>query len=126
MSDTKMVDEHLRTVQRLVNVLAEENAALKRLDFSAATALVGVKKLALADMPAPHSVPIPSTALARRLITLAAENQVLLERAIMVQTMVVRIIARAAAPLPAETCYNGYGGAPNPRRAGALALSTRA
>jgi hypothetical protein len=126
MSDTKTVDERLKTVQRLANVLAEENAALKRLDFSAAVALVGAKEAALADLTAPPALPFPRTALARHLVTLAAENQILLERAITVQTRVVRIIARANAPLPAEIHYNGYGRPPNPRRARAFALSTRA
>jgi hypothetical protein len=126
MSDAKMADERLNAVQRLVDVLAEENAALKRLDFFAAVALVGAKEAALAELTAPPAVPVTRTTLAQRLLTLAAENQILLERALTVQTRVVRIIARAAAPPPAATRYNGYGRPPNRQRAGALALSARA
>jgi hypothetical protein len=126
MSDAKMADERLKAIQRLTDVLTEENAALKRLDFSAAVALVGAKEAALADLTAPPAVAVSRTTLAQRLVTLAAENQILLERAISVQTRVVRIIARAATPPPAATRYNGYGRPPNAQRAGALALSTRA
>ncbi len=126
MSSAKSSDERLRAVQRLADVLTEENAALKRLDFSAAVALVGAKEAALADLTAPSALPAPSPTLAQSLLALAAENQILLERAISVQTQVVRIIARAATPSPAATRYNGYGRPPNPLRAGALALSTRA
>jgi hypothetical protein len=126
MSDAKTADERLKAAQRLADVLTEENAALKRLDFSAAIALVEAKEAALADLTAPSAVPVVRTPLAQRLVALAAENQILLERAIMVQTRVVRIIARAATPPPAATHYNGYGRPPITQRAGAFALSTRA
>jgi hypothetical protein len=112
--------------QRLVNVLAQENEALKRLDFPAAVAMVPAKEAALSDLTSPSASPIPHPALALRLVGLAAENQILLERAINVQTRIVRIIARAAAPPPAATRYNGHGRRPLPNRAGALALSTQA
>jgi hypothetical protein len=54
------------------------------------------------------------------------ENQALLERAIAVQTRIVRIVARASAPVAATTRYNGYGGRAPQTRAAALAVSTRA
>ena len=70
------------------------------------------------------------TPLAQRLGGLAAENQVLLERAIAVQTRIVRIVARAYAPPAATTPYNGschgYGARAPVVRANALAVSTRA
>jgi hypothetical protein len=69
---------------------------------------------------------VPQSVLALRLVGLATENQILLERAISVQTRIVRIIARAAAPPPAATRYNGYGGRSASAHGGALALSTRA
>jgi hypothetical protein len=50
----------------------------------------------------------------------------LLERAIAVQTRIVRIVARAAAPPPAALRYGGHGGRVPSNRATALALSTRA
>jgi hypothetical protein len=89
---------------RLADVLALENAALKRMDFASAVALVPVKEAALADLardpPRPSATaPSPAfVALGRRLEGLAEENRVLLERAVEVQTHVVRIVARAIAP----------------------------
>jgi hypothetical protein len=109
----------------LADLLAEENAALMRLDFVAAAALVPAKEAALADLTV-ASAPVQPAALAQRLAALASKNQVLLERAIAVQTRIVRIIARAAAPPPAAIRYNVHGGRPQSARAGALALSTRA
>jgi hypothetical protein len=126
VSDAKIANARLTAVERLADVLAEENAALKRLDFSALVALVGAKETALANLTAPPAVPGLRTKLALRLMTLAAENQILLEHAITVQIRVVWIIARAAAPAPAATRYNEYGRPTNAQRTGALALSTRA
>ena len=45
-----MIDEHQRAAQRLADLLAQENAALKRLDFLAAVALVPAKEAALAEL----------------------------------------------------------------------------
>ena len=127
MSDTaKNGDKHLKAVQRLADVLEQENVALKRLDFPAAVALVAAKEAALADLTDPSAPAIQQMALARHLAGLASENHVLLERAIAVQTRIVRIVARAATPPPAAMRYNGYGGRTPAGRAGALALSTRA
>ena len=38
-----MIDEHQRPAQHLADLLAQENAALKRLDFLAAVALIPAK-----------------------------------------------------------------------------------
>ena len=120
----------LDAAQRLADLLAQENAALKRMDFPAAVALVPAKEAALAELtrqPAPLAIPPPLAALGKRLGSLASENQALLERAIAVQTRIVRIVARASAPPPAAARYGGYGGrSPPSNRSGALALSTRA
>ena len=114
-------------------MLTAENDALKRLDFTAAVALVPAKEAALAAMGAlaakqpPIAAPAsPLVALGQRLGGLAAENQKLLERAIAVQTSIVRIVARAGAPPPAVTRYGGQGRRPPSYRTGAMALSTRA
>ncbi|MEA2739107.1 MAG: hypothetical protein QOH05_2414 [Acetobacteraceae bacterium] len=115
--------------QRLVDVLLRENDALKRLDFTAAVALASAKEAALANMtnqPKPSSPPPPWVALGQRLGALATENQLLLERAIAVQTRIVRIVARACVPPPAATRYGGVTGRAPSHRAAALALSTRA
>jgi hypothetical protein len=115
--------------EKLADVLAQENAALKRLDFAAAVALTPAKEAALAELrqqQVPAPLPPPLLALGRLLAERAAENEVLLERAIAVQTRIVRIVARAAAPPPAVR-YGGLGDRPpRPQRVTALAVSTRA
>ena len=123
-----MSGDLLEIAQHLADVLLQENEALKRLDFSAAVALAPAKEAALADLTKQPrvSMPPPLMALGQRLNKLLTENQVLLERAITVQTRIVRIVARACAPPPATARYGGYGGRPPSHRAGALALSTRA
>ena len=121
-----MIDQHQEAAQRLADLLAQENAALERLDFHAAVALVPAKEAALAELEkAPRGSKI-QTGLGQRLSALALENQALLERAIAVQTRIVRIVARAAAPMPAATRYNGYGGRGPQTRATALAVSKKA
>jgi hypothetical protein len=126
MTEVKRGGDNLEAAQRLVDVLTAENAALKRLDFPAAIALVPAKEAALAELTGVPAAPVRQPALVQRLAGLAAENQVLLERAISVQTRIVRIIARASAPSPAATRYNGHGGLTATNRAGALAVWTRA
>jgi hypothetical protein len=115
--------------ERLAGVLEQENEALSRMDFSAAIALVPAKEAALAELTK-HSISsamaTAPTGLGQRLGELAAENQTLLERAVAVQTRVVRIVARACTPHVDTAQYNRDGNrAPMPRTA-ALALSTRA
>ncbi|WP_158928184.1 hypothetical protein [Acidisphaera sp. S103] len=119
----------LDAAQRLVDLLTQENDALKRMDFPAAVALVAAKEEALADLtkhPAMRPIPPSLATLGQRLGTLAAENQTLLERAIAVQTRIVRIVARAGAPPPAATRYGGHSNRIPSNRAAALALSTSA
>jgi hypothetical protein len=123
--NAKMANDPLEAAQRLADVLARENEALKRLDFRAAVALIPAKEAALADLTESPATPMKLTPMAKRLVGLAAENQTLLERAIAVQTRIVRIVARAAAPPPAVTRYGVPGGRTPAARAGALALSTR-
>jgi hypothetical protein len=127
-----MSDERLQAAQRLANVLELENEALKSLDFPAAVALLPAKEAALTDLTKWPGVPMPQTSLAQRIGSLASENQGLLERAIAVQTRIVRIVARAYAPPPATTPYNdcdgsrGYGARSPTAHTNALAVSTRA
>jgi len=124
-----MNNEHLDAAQHLADVLAQENEALKRLDFTLAAALLPAKDAALAGLVKQPKIDMPPAMLAtvgQRLAKLASENQILLERAIAVQTRVVRIVARALTPPPATTRYNGYDGRTPSARATALAVSTRA
>jgi hypothetical protein len=118
----------IAAAQRLADVLARENEALKRMDFAAAVALVPAKEAALADLttrPGDGVLAPPLAALGQQLADLAIENQTLLERAIAVQTRIVRIVARACAP-PGAIRYGGHGGRHPSSRTAAVALSTRA
>jgi hypothetical protein len=124
-----MSKDLVEAAQRLAGLLAQENDALKRLDFLAAVALTAAKEAALADLtkqPRIPSPPPPLVALGQLLGGLAAENQMLLERAVAVQTRIVRIVARACALRPAVTRYGGHGARMPSRRTTAMALSTQA
>ena len=123
-----MTAELMGAAQRLADVLAQENDALKRMDLVAAAALSQAKEAALAELTRqPAVLPPPSSlqGLGQLLAKLVGENQLLLERAIAVQTRVVRIVARACAPPPAARYGSRTSRAPS-QRTGALALSTRA
>jgi hypothetical protein len=124
-----MSNEIARIAQNLADVLSRENDALKRMDFSAAVALVPAKEAALANLnkqSAGRLLPPPLVALGQRLGGLAAENQALLERAIAVQTRIVRIVARACTPPPAAEGYGGPVRRTRSHSSTAMALSTRA
>jgi hypothetical protein len=121
-----MSDRHQGAAQHLADLLIEENAALKRLDFLAAVALVPAKEAALAELEKAPRGSTTRTGLGQQLSELAKENQALLERAIAVQTRIVRIVARAGAPMPATTRYNDYGGRQPHARTAAMAVSTKA
>lgn len=87
---------------RLIAVLEQENAALRRVDYSAAVALVPEKQAALAAWPC-----AADRQTAARILELARENGTLLERAITVQARVIRIVAGAAAPRAGQVEYGG-------------------
>ena len=111
---------HLAT--QLADVLSQENEALARVDYTAAVALVPAKEAALMALT---QGPAPSPAQLRRLTELATVNRGLLERAIAVQTDVVRMVARACAASRATTHYNRTGAASPCPRIEAFALSAR-
>src|SRR4051812_18134383 len=126
-----MTDEKLQLAATLADVLEQENEALQRVDFVAAVALLPAKEAAIAALAA-HADPIASpppapaaAAVGQRLMTLAADNRVLLERAIIVQTRIVSIIAKAARP-PTPRSYGAQGQQGAAPRAAAMALSTSA
>ncbi len=127
-----MTQDLVDAANRLAEVLVRENAALERLDFAAAVALGQAKEAALLGVTRGRSA-TPTVdrtptllALGRHMNALVAENRALLERAIAVQTRVVGIIVRAAAPPPAVGRYASSGFKSPPRRAAAMALSARA
>ena len=124
-----MSKDPVEAANRLADVLARENAALKRMDFSAAVALVPAKEAALAEMtrdrpPPPAGARSPALlALGQRLSGLAEENRILLERAVAVQTRIVRIVARAIAPAQEGARYKRPNEWTKSRRTIALAVS---
>lgn len=114
---------------RLERILAAENAALQAMDLDALPSLLLEKTAATAELEA-AAVPSADTpdlqAQAGRVRTLAAENRRLLERAILVQDRVLRLVASAVreAGLRDAARY-GAAGQPRPDRI-AVALQTRA
>ena len=54
-----MTPDRLKLAETLGEILAEENAALQRLDFGAAVALVPAKEQAFADLAAAAGGPLP-------------------------------------------------------------------
>jgi hypothetical protein len=105
----------------LVEVLRQENAALKQLDFSGAVSFVPAKECALLIVAGSVS-DVPSDVI-RLLADLAAENRMLLEHAIAVQTRIVQIVARGSTPSPRYP-RNGVSAARiKPSRAHPMAVS---
>jgi hypothetical protein len=91
----------MRAAEGLAELLARENAALAAMDLPSATALVEAKRAAAEAFVAAQAKAVSSGAVAvpevvRRLGELAAENRLLLERAMAVQQRVLAIIAEAA------------------------------
>ncbi len=121
-----MNNEVLAAAQRLANVLEEENEALKRADYNGAVHL-GLEKeasfAALSALKVPANFP---QALARRIQSLARENQTRLALAINVQTRLMQIVARAHASPRSEWRYGAHAGGTTPTRAIAVAVSARA
>ncbi|MFL5257841.1 MAG: hypothetical protein ACJ8AI_34175 [Rhodopila sp.] len=120
----------LDAASRLADVLAQENAALQRMDLPAAVALMPEKETALAGMaretPLPANALSPATlAIGRRLAALAEENRVLLERAIGVQARIVHMVAQAIASAQETAHYRHPDDRAKSPRAMAVAVSKR-
>lgn len=123
----------LSAAARLVEVLKAENAALQALDAPAAAALLEEKLAAAralaeaaAQRPASARQTPESAGLALQLRELAEENRRLLEHAILLQSRVLDMVARAARQGAAQTGgrYGASGAAAADR--GAMALRVRA
>ncbi len=118
----------LAAMNRLVEVLERENAALAAMDLPRAAAMLAEKTDALAALAAAgggageHPGLLPA---ARRVDDLARKNRRLLERAIVAQQRVIGVVAAAAAAasVTAEPFYGASGR--QTRAAGPMALSTR-
>jgi hypothetical protein len=114
--------------ERLAAVLAEENAALERLDLGRAAGMVAAKEAALSAVAAEPPPPPPRLAI---LGGLARDNRRLLEHAIATQARVLELVAAAArAAMTSEVpgpCYGdsqrrGFGKVP-PRSGQAMVIS---
>ena len=127
-----MTRDFQATIQTLAEILAQENEALHRVDYASAVQCTPAKEAALLELsqhPQARQSKVPSSvALAeamRRLAGLAAENQILLERAVAVQIRVVQIVARATAPPKALAHYGDKGTRVPSLRTNPVALSAR-
>lgn len=110
----------------LQSVLQMENAALRRADFAAAAALLPDKVAAIQGLhTAQPSAGSGPPVLGRVLKAVIEDNTKLLEQAVVVQTRVVELIARAARR--GDETISRYGAhGREAREGGAIALLTRA
>jgi hypothetical protein len=115
---------------RLADILERENAALRALDFPAATALHDEKAGALACLspPAESDPRGIDRALAERLKALAMDNRALLAMALGVQGRVIEVIAGSIARQMAQSAPVYCVGAPRAvgARPAAIAVSAQA
>ncbi|MGI4983924.1 MAG: hypothetical protein ACRYGL_11475 [Janthinobacterium lividum] len=122
--------------QRLARALEQENAALDAHEFGRISTFLDEKRAALDGLHALASEPAAELdevdasalrALAGQLQTLAAENKLRLERAMMVQNRIMSVIAGAAREAQVKPEYGAQGGRrQSVRHAGAVALVVRA
>jgi|GEM_PF-655548 len=121
-----MTQDFETAAHRLADVLQQENDALTRVDYASAVALLPAKEAALLDLARQQPKAADARAavkgrlveLQHRLAGLAGENKVLLQRAITVQTRILRIVASAAAPPAERVEYSARGTRAAPRRCG--------
>ena len=86
-------------------ILVAENDALERHDANAAVALLP-QKIAAARALSPATI---SEELGARLRDLSARNQLLLERALEVQSQILTLVINAAKTVPASPRYGAAG-----------------
>jgi hypothetical protein len=122
----------IAAANQLADTLAAENAALAALDLPRAGAMLADKQSAVAGFLAACEAQDAATwnavtePMARRLQALSQENRALLERALAVQSRVIGVIARAAAPAVAPSGYCARGAGGHATRPAAFALCARA
>ncbi len=96
-----MTAELIAAAVRLADIIGQENQALRAMDLARAGTLLAAKQDATVCFVAAQPAATfeadggETRALAARLRALAAENRILLERAIAVQGRVIGIVARA-------------------------------
>ena len=119
-------------MQRLMDVLERENAALTALDYAGSAALMSEKRAALDafERLRPNqgtpAWPPALLAAAEDLRQLTAANQRLLERALIVQGRIVQLIAHAASDAEPAPRYGATGKPAPARRTMPIALSAYA
>lgn len=119
-----MTDSARHAADSLIDILKRENAALARCDYKAAAALVAGKQAAIRGLEGAALSPDGiSRDVAADLLALAGQNKQSLERAIAVQSRIIRIVAEACAP--PERRY-GQSGRPAHRLGAAVAVSIQA
>lgn len=124
MDEAMVVAGAQRAAETLAGVLAQENAALARMDFRAAGALVPMKAAAVAGFVAAATGRGALThEHGMRLNALAGENRALLERAMAAQQIVVASIVETARRSGDAARYTAKGTAAAERRA--MAVSAR-
>ena len=122
----------MQAAEGLADVLARENAALSAMDLPSVTALVDAKRAAADAFVAAQAKAVSAGGVAmpevvRRLSELAAENRLLLERAMAVQQRVLAIIAEAAPRASAVAPrYGAAGGLVGARTALPVAIAASA
>jgi ferric-dicitrate binding protein FerR (iron transport regulator) len=123
-----MNDDLIVAATRLADTLAEENAALAALDLPRAASILADKQRAAAGFIAAQSMPLSAARhdAIERVAALATENRALLERAMTVQSRVIGVIARAAAPAIEPSVYGAQGERRHAARAIAFTLSSQA
>ena len=117
----------------LLDVLEQENVALRQLDLPAATLLLDAKRAALSmfesrsrENARTEDADAAMRVLARRLQDAAAENKRLLERAMRAQHHVMSLLAHAARQSRPGGRYAAHGGYAGRQADSAFALSARA
>ncbi len=117
----------------LLDVLEQENTALRQLDLPAATMLLDAKRAALAMFESRRredaredDVGAAMRVLAGRLRDAATENKRLLERAMRAQHHVMSLLAHAARQSRPCGRYGAHGGYTGRQTDSAFALSARA
>jgi len=103
-----------QAIETLTEVLAQENAALERMDMQAVTGLLDAKREASRAMQSSLTAASASDSgqlkvLAQRLQQASSDNKRLLERAIRAQQHVMSILAQAARKSSAGACYGARG-----------------
>ena len=117
----------VEAAERLADILVVENTALRALDLPRVAQCLAEKTAAVTACQASDpNTPAVSRPMVERLRALAAENRLLLERAIAVQNRVIGMIAGAMPRPPGAQGYGATGGRTRSQPAVPFAVLRRA